>query len=123
MAPGIPKEEASTELAASWVWAIAFGDAQVQRDANTNSRKKLKEVALQSMIGGGAGQGIVSSSVDTQRLWQRAHMERAEKSLYSFFQTIFPNLGDSPFSGKGRGHAMSKKLGLLFRKQGGSILW
>lgn len=30
--------------------------------------------------------------------------------LYSFFQIIFLNLDDSPFSGKGRGRAMSPKL-------------
>lgn len=83
MAPGIPKEEASTELAASWVWAIAFGDAQVQRDANTNSRKKLKEVALQSMIGGGGRAGYcVLLGGHTETLAESSHGEGRKESLF-----------------------------------------
>lgn len=49
-------------------------------------------------------------------------MKRAEKGLDSFFQIIFLNLGDSPFSGKSRGRAMSPKLSYSENKMDLSVV-
>lgn len=49
-------------------------------------------------------------------------MKRAEKGLSSFFQIIFLNLGDSSFSGKGRGHAMAPELSYSENKMDLSVV-
>lgn len=49
-------------------------------------------------------------------------MKRAEKGLDSFFQIIFLNLGDSAFSGKSRGRAMSPKLSYSENKMDLSVV-